>query len=68
MTISLLGACFLFAFFPGILLDRKPDNVETLAAPHTLINGPLSIWYSMSAAVMTGLGVTAIIKDKLSPR
>lgn len=68
VTFSLLGACFLFAFFPGILLDQKPNSVETLGAPHTLVNGPISIWYAMTASVVTGVATNALITDKVDPR
>ena len=68
VTFSLLGGCFLFAFFPGLLLDRKPDNVDSLGAPHTLVNGSLSIWYAMASSLITGSGFNGIINNKLNSR
>lgn len=64
-AISFFGACVLFCFFP--ILGMDPSN-ELALQPHFIYRIPLSVWYTISAAVLVAAGGSILVNGKLIAR
>ena len=67
VSISFLGALFLFALFPIIVTDPE-QGIETEIFTHAGVLAPLSIWYSMSAAALVGTAFSILINGSVVAR